>query len=207
MLLQRLQLLARLEADRLAGRDGNLGAGTRVAADAGLTGLYVEDAEAAQFNAVALFQRFLHGFKDRFHCHFGLSFGDAGPVHDLVDDVQLDQNSLLAPARGVSGSPISQPHDRIEFILMSSEGALGRMTPVTSEEFRRACGCFATGVTIASVVDLKGVPHGLTVNAFTAVSLEPPLVLICLGHAVSAIEHFRAARYFGINMLAESQRD
>ena len=84
---------------------------------------------------------------------------------------------------------------------------MGRTTPVTSAEFRRACGCFATGVTVASVVDAKGAPHGLTVNSFTAVSLEPPLVLICLGHAVSIIEHFRAAKYFGINMLAESQRD
>jgi flavin reductase (DIM6/NTAB) family NADH-FMN oxidoreductase RutF len=81
------------------------------------------------------------------------------------------------------------------------------MAPVTSEDFRRACGRFATGVTIASVLDASGAPHGLTVNSFTAVSLEPPLVMICLGHAVSAIEHFRAAKHFGINVLAEGQRD
>jgi flavin reductase (DIM6/NTAB) family NADH-FMN oxidoreductase RutF len=81
------------------------------------------------------------------------------------------------------------------------------MAPVTSEEFRRACGRFATGVTIASVLDAAGGPHGLTVNSFTSVSLEPPLVLICLGHAVSIIDHFRAARYFGINVLKEGQRD
>jgi flavin reductase (DIM6/NTAB) family NADH-FMN oxidoreductase RutF len=80
------------------------------------------------------------------------------------------------------------------------------MAPVTSEEFRRACGRFATGVSIASVLDAKGSPHGLTVSSFTSVSLEPPLVLICLGHAVSVIEHFRAARYLGINILAEGQR-
>jgi flavin reductase (DIM6/NTAB) family NADH-FMN oxidoreductase RutF len=90
---------------------------------------------------------------------------------------------------------------------MSSEGALRRIVPVTSEEFRRACGRFATGVTIASVVDSKGSPHGLTVSSFTSVSLEPPLVLICLGHAVSVIEHFRVAKFFGINMLAEGQRE
>jgi flavin reductase (DIM6/NTAB) family NADH-FMN oxidoreductase RutF len=81
------------------------------------------------------------------------------------------------------------------------------MAPVTSEDFRRACGRFATGVSIASVLDAKGAPHGLTVNSFAAVSLEPPLVLICLGHAVTIIEHFRAARHFGINVLAEGQRD
>jgi flavin reductase (DIM6/NTAB) family NADH-FMN oxidoreductase RutF len=61
-------------------------------------------------------------------------------------------------------------------------------------------------VTIASVVDSHGAPHGLTVSSFTSVSLDPPLILICLGHAVSAIHHFRAATHFGINVLAENQR-
>ena len=51
---------------------------------------------------------------------------------------------------------------------MSSEGGPVTDAPVTSEEFRRACGRFATGVTIASVLDANGAPHGLTVNSFTA---------------------------------------
>ena len=85
---------------------------------------------------------------------------------------------------------------------MSSERYAGQRAAVTGEEFRRACGRFATGVTIASVMDAQGSPHGLTVSSFTSVSLDPPLVLICLGHAVSAIHHFRAASHFGINILA-----
>ena len=89
---------------------------------------------------------------------------------------------------------------------MSSERYATRGAPVASEEFRRACGRFSTGVTIASVLDSEGAPHGLTVNSFTSVSLHPPLILICLGHAVSAIHHFRAATHFGINVLAEDQR-
>jgi flavin reductase (DIM6/NTAB) family NADH-FMN oxidoreductase RutF len=88
---------------------------------------------------------------------------------------------------------------------MSSEGVQSRMAPVSSEEFRRACGRFATGVTIASVVDCQGAPRGLTVSSFTSVSLEPPLVLICLGHAVTNIEDFRRARYFGISILREPE--
>ncbi len=79
------------------------------------------------------------------------------------------------------------------------------MAPVSSEQFRQACGRFATGVTIASVLDAEAVPHGLTVSSFSSVSLDPPLVLICLGHAVTAIELFRSAAYFGINVLAEGQ--
>jgi flavin reductase (DIM6/NTAB) family NADH-FMN oxidoreductase RutF len=93
----------------------------------------------------------------------------------------------------------------IEFIHMSSEVFPGRPAPVSSEEFRRACGRFPTGVTIATVLDADGQPHGLTVSSFTSVSLDPPLISICLGHAVSLIDTFRAASLFGINILAEDQ--
>jgi flavin reductase (DIM6/NTAB) family NADH-FMN oxidoreductase RutF len=90
---------------------------------------------------------------------------------------------------------------------MSSEGSGGRPAPVTSEEFRRACGRFATGVTIASVFDRQGTPHGLTVSSFVSVSLDPPLILICLGHAVTIIDIFRESQFFGISVLAENQRE
>jgi flavin reductase (DIM6/NTAB) family NADH-FMN oxidoreductase RutF len=90
---------------------------------------------------------------------------------------------------------------------MSSEASWGHGERVGGAQFRRACGRFPTGVTIASVVDAQGTPHGLTVSSFTPVSLEPPLILICLGHRVSAIDAFRASAHFGINVLAEDQRD
>ncbi len=86
-------------------------------------------------------------------------------------------------------------------------GADGDRVRVSSEEFRRACGRFATGVTIASVLDPDGAPHGLTVSSFTSVSLSPPLVLVCLGHEVTSIEIFRAAPFFGVNILADDQRE
>ena len=78
---------------------------------------------------------------------------------------------------------------------------------VTSDDFRRACGRFATGVAIASVMDAQGTPHGLTVSSFTSVSLEPPLILVCLGHEVTSIDLFRSARHFGINVLSENQQE
>lgn len=90
---------------------------------------------------------------------------------------------------------------------MSRQPSEGRLEAVTSEEFRRACGRFATGVTVATVLDANGAPHGLTVSSFTSVSLDPPLILICLGQAVTVIEAFRAARYFGINVLGAEQRE
>jgi len=81
------------------------------------------------------------------------------------------------------------------------------LRPVSSDDFRRACGRFATGVCVATVLDRQCLPHGLTVSSFTSVSLEPPLVLICLGQAVTAITHFREAKYFAINVLREEQRE
>ena len=73
-------------------------------------------------------------------------------------------------------------------------------------EFCRVCGRFATGVTVATVLDAAGSPHGITVNSFTSVSLEPPLVLICISHRAAVIEHFRNASHFGINVLRADQQ-
>ena len=89
---------------------------------------------------------------------------------------------------------------------MSSEKLRRPLAGVSADEFRRACGRFATGVTIASVLDESGMPHGLTVSSFTPVSLDPPLVLICLGRETASLETFRNAKHFGINVLAQDQR-
>ena len=89
---------------------------------------------------------------------------------------------------------------------MSSDRAQGRVASVSSDVFRHACGRFPTGIAIATVNDATGTPHGLTVSSFTSLSLDPPLVLICLGHAVTIIDCFRAARHFGLSILAEDQR-
>jgi flavin reductase (DIM6/NTAB) family NADH-FMN oxidoreductase RutF len=90
---------------------------------------------------------------------------------------------------------------------MSREGLPEPPGAVSSEVFRRACGRFATGVAVAGANDANGVPHGLTVNSFTSVSLDPPLILICLGHAVAAIDVFRRSRHFGLSILRENQRE
>ncbi|MGA2039281.1 MAG: flavin reductase family protein [Bryobacteraceae bacterium] len=89
---------------------------------------------------------------------------------------------------------------------MSSEGVQDRAGYVTADDFRRACGRFATGVAIAGVVDRQGTPHGLTVNSFTSVSLDPPLVLVAIAHSASVMEAFRDARFFAVSVLAAGQR-
>jgi flavin reductase (DIM6/NTAB) family NADH-FMN oxidoreductase RutF len=76
---------------------------------------------------------------------------------------------------------------------------------LNAAEFRKAMGCFATGVTIITV-DLEGEVHGMTANAFASVSLDPPLVLVCVDHATRTHAHLHAKKRFGINVLGEDQR-
>jgi flavin reductase len=72
-------------------------------------------------------------------------------------------------------------------------------------DFRRAMGCFATGVTIITV-DLDGEVHGMTANAFSSVSIDPLLVLVCVDHSTRTHAHLHARKRFGINVLSEQQR-
>lgn len=76
---------------------------------------------------------------------------------------------------------------------------------VTQTEFRKAMGSFATGVTVITV-DYEGEVHGMTANAFTSVSLDPLLVLVCVDHRARTHAHLHARKRFGVNVLAENQR-
>ena len=73
--------------------------------------------------------------------------------------------------------------------------------------FREALACFASGVTVATVLASDGTPHGLTVSAFTSVSFQPPMILICIDYGCAFLQYFRASTHFAVNVLAESQRD
>lgn len=78
---------------------------------------------------------------------------------------------------------------------------------VTSDGFRRACGRFATGIAVATVCDVHGQPHGITVNSFTSVSLDPPLILICLDLRARILDHFHESSVFAVNILDASQQE
>ena len=71
---------------------------------------------------------------------------------------------------------------------------------------RDALGCFATGVTVVTCLNGDGQPAGLTVNSFTSVSLDPPLLLVCLAkHAASAASLIEAP-HFAVNVLQTGQQ-
>ena len=73
--------------------------------------------------------------------------------------------------------------------------------------FRDALGRFATGVTVVTGLTTAGMPVGLTVSAFSSLSLSPPLVLICLDRATSALGAFLDGHWFVVNILGEAQGD
>jgi len=73
-------------------------------------------------------------------------------------------------------------------------------------QFRRVWSRFASGVTILSVVDSGGVPHGMTASSFTAVSFSPPLILVCVGSGARFLEACNSSEHFGVNILDETQR-
>ena len=75
-----------------------------------------------------------------------------------------------------------------------------------TDALRLALGCFLTGVTVVTVCDTDGVPHGFTANSFTSVCLDPPLVLVCIGHEVDSVEVYRECEGFAVNILADSQQ-
>lgn len=74
-------------------------------------------------------------------------------------------------------------------------------------EFRHACGQFMTGVTVVTTLGEDGAPVGLTANSFTSVSLDPPMVLVCIGSDTGSVEAFEAGNGLVIHILAAEQRD
>lgn len=77
---------------------------------------------------------------------------------------------------------------------------------VTRDQFRQAMGSFATGVTVITVAEAGGEVHGMTANAFSSVSLDPLLVLVCVDHRARTHAHLQEKKRFGINVLAADQR-
>jgi flavin reductase (DIM6/NTAB) family NADH-FMN oxidoreductase RutF len=81
------------------------------------------------------------------------------------------------------------------------------LATIEQHHFRRVCSKYATGVTVLTVLDSSGAPHGMTVNSFTSVSLSPPLILVCLDRQTSILGHFFPGTRFAVNVLHEEQKE
>lgn len=76
---------------------------------------------------------------------------------------------------------------------------------ITDAAFKAACGRYTTGVCVVTTLGVEGHKEGLTVNSFTSVSLDPPLVLFCLDKQSGSFEGFTHAGRFAVNVLREDQ--
>ena len=72
--------------------------------------------------------------------------------------------------------------------------------------FRAVLGRFASGVTVVTATDDEGRPHGMTVSAFSSLSLSPPLVLVCIGTNATLSPLLASRAVLGVNILAASQQ-
>ncbi len=76
---------------------------------------------------------------------------------------------------------------------------------VDSVTFKLAMSKFASGVTIVTTKQ-AGVRYGMTVASFASVSLEPPLVLVCIGNGSTSVGPIRLAQTFAVNVLSAAQQ-
>lgn len=120
-----------------------------------------------------------------------------------VEVVEVDDADLLVAT------------DRTEAFLSILLDFLDRKQPRAASEYRGgsdprtlrdAMGCFATGITIVTAITDEGTPVGLTANSFTSVSLDPPLLLVCIANSAGTAPVLREAKRFGVNVLQTSQQ-
>lgn len=152
----------------------------------------------------------------------GVGVVDALPVlmlNGALDHAQSD-DALAACARVLPEAEIVEidEHicsDRAEAFNALLLDFLERKQPRAAPEYRAgsdartlrdAMGCFATGVTVVTAMSADGQPVGLTANSFTSVSLDPPLLLVCIANGAGSAPVLRQASHFAINVLQIGQQ-
>lgn len=85
--------------------------------------------------------------------------------------------------------------------LLHGTGSVG----VTAADFRYALGSFASGVTVVTTTRPDGSPVGITVSAFSSLSVDPPLVLACVARGAYSYPVFESCPRFAVSVLNESQ--
>lgn len=76
---------------------------------------------------------------------------------------------------------------------------------VDPDAYRAVLGRFASGVTVVTARDEQGIDYGMTVTAFSSVSLAPPLIMVCIGHDASLRPVIDHCQHFAVNILSSSQ--
>jgi len=83
----------------------------------------------------------------------------------------------------------------------------GNRPDISGELLRKALGCYPTGVVVVTTLGDNDAPVGMTVNSFTSVSLDPPLILWSIALTAPSLGAFRSHPGFTINILSEEQKE
>jgi len=102
-------------------------------------------------------------------------------------------SACILPAVSVTGSGAVFPT------------AGGEPMGLDTHSFRMVMGSLAAGVTVVTTTDRQGQPRGLTATALCSVSLDPPLILVCIDRTADCYEAFQTAEVFAVNLLQERQ--
>lgn len=128
----------------------------------------------------------------------GRQYSVSGATFSHFDGDRIVEENVIYDRRGKYSSlgvPLSSGNADEE---VDAETAVG--TDVLRSMHRK----MVTGVTVVAV-ESGGEPRGLAVNAFSSVSLEPPLILVCVQKSSSTYSHLIAARHFSVSVLAADQ--
>lgn len=79
------------------------------------------------------------------------------------------------------------------------------MSGVSSDDFKAVMGSFCSGVTVVTTVDGEGGKWGITVSAFSSLSMDPPLCLVCIDKRAGSLGTLNEAKKFAVNLLSDQQ--
>ena len=156
-----------------------------------------------------------------------IPFGPLNSITDIVDDPHVLERSMLAQVHNPDSpkAPWTVASNPLRFSAsksppLGSPPRLGQhngqyLSPdpaktahkFDSRTLRSAFGKFATGVTIVTTCEPDGAPRGITANSFTSVSLDPPILLICIAKSALSKSVFSKCEHFGVNILRSTQQD
>lgn len=87
------------------------------------------------------------------------------------------------------------------------DSTLASPPAISPKELRAFAGHFATGVAVVTTAHPDGSLHGVTLNAVTSLSLDPPLFLVCLDHKSNTLAALQASGHFGLHFLSHEQTE
>jgi crotonobetainyl-CoA:carnitine CoA-transferase CaiB-like acyl-CoA transferase/flavin reductase (DIM6/NTAB) family NADH-FMN oxidoreductase RutF len=152
-------------------------------------------------------------------------YGPMNTITDILDDPHVAARGMLAKVAVAGQDPWTIAANPLRFGAHShgplyAPPALGAddnllETLATTKEMdidakralRGAFGSFATGVTVVTTRQSDGTPRGFTANSFTSVSLDPPLLLVCIAKVALSCDTFAQADHFAVNVLADDQKE